>query len=109
MTPRVDEAALLDGVGDDPTHQRARADGVVVARDDVLHEIGVAVRVDHGDDRDAELVRLGDADVLLLGVEHEDGVGALREVAHATQVALQLLELAGEDEGFLLRHDVELT
>jgi hypothetical protein len=109
VTAGVDEAALFDGVGDDAAHQRAGTDRVVVARDDVLDEIGVAVRVDHRDDRDAELVRLGDADVLLLRVEHEDGVGALGEVPHATEVALQLLELAAEDERFLLRHDVELA
>ncbi len=70
---------------------------------------GIAVRVDDGDDRDAELVRLGDADVLLLGVEDEDRLGQLLHVADALQVALELLELAPDDERFLLRHGLEVA
>src|ERR1700752_4915726 len=37
--------ALLDRVGDHSGDQRARADGVVVAGDDVVRLVGVAVRV----------------------------------------------------------------
>ena len=70
---------------------------------------GIAVRVDDGDDRDAELVRLGDADVLLLGVEDEHRLGQLRHVADALQVALELLELTPDDERLLLRHGLEVA
>src|SRR5947209_13132678 len=37
-----DELALLDRVGDHPAHQRAGPDGVVVAGDHVLDQVGVA-------------------------------------------------------------------
>ena len=88
-----DEPTLDDGVGHHPAQQGARADGVVVARDHVGDHVGVAVGVDHRHDRHAELVGLGDGDVLLLGVDHEDGVGQPVEAADAAEVALELLEL----------------
>ena len=78
-----DEAALLDGVGDDAPHQVAGSDGVVVARDYVLDDVGVAVGVDDGDDRDAQLVGLGDRDVFLVRVEHEHRVGEALHAADA--------------------------
>jgi hypothetical protein len=59
-------------VGDDAGQQRARADRVVVAGDDVVDDVGVAVGVDDGDDRDAEAVGLLDGDVLLDGVDDPD-------------------------------------
>ena len=105
----VDVAALFDGVGDDPAHEAGRADGVVVARDRVLHDIGVDVRIDHGDDRDAELVRLGDGEVLLLRVEDEHRFGPLGEAADTAEVLLQLRELTTEEERLLLRHRIELS
>jgi hypothetical protein len=52
--------------------QADRADGVVVAGDDVVDEVGVAVRVGDGDDGDAELARLADRDRLLVRVDDED-------------------------------------
>jgi hypothetical protein len=74
-----------------------------------LHDVRVAVRVDDGDDRDPELVRLGDGDVLLLGVQHEHRLRTPRHVPDAAEVALQLLELTPEDQRLLLRHGVELA
>jgi len=47
--------------------------------------------------------------VLLLGVEHEDRVGGLGHRAQTTEVALELGELAIEEEGLLLDHDLELA
>src|SRR3712207_8177954 len=44
------------------------ADRVVVARDLVVDLVGVAVGVEDRDDRDLQLARLADGDVLLLGV-----------------------------------------
>ena len=52
-----DEAALDHGVGDHPAHERARADGVVVARDHVVDDVGVAVGVDDGHHGEPELAR----------------------------------------------------
>src|SRR5581483_2881690 len=106
---RRHEPAFVDGVGDDPAHQAAGADGVVVARDHVLDEIGVAVGVDHGHDRQGQLVGLGDGDVLLLGVDDEHRIGEARHTADAAEVALQLLELTAEDERLLLGHGLEVA
>src|SRR5690606_41275160 len=53
---RRDEATFLDSVADDAGHELARADRVVVAGDDVLDDVGVAVGVDDRDDRNAQLV-----------------------------------------------------
>src|SRR5206468_1271581 len=52
------------GVGDPTREQLQRADGVVVAGDGVVDDVGIAVGVDDGDDRDLQLARLGDGDVL---------------------------------------------
>ena len=63
------DEALGRGVGDDAGQQADGADGVVVARDRVLDLVGVAVRVEDADDRDAQLLGLVDREVLLLGVD----------------------------------------
>ena len=104
-----DEAALDHGVGHDPAHERARADGVVVAGDHVVDDVGVAVGVDHRHHGQAELAGLGDGDVLLLGVDHEHGVGQAVEVGDAAQVPAQLLELAGVLERLALGHALEVA
>ena len=63
--------ALEHGVGHDGGDQLDGADGVVVAGDDVIDLIGVAVGVGDGHDGDAQLVRLGDGVALLAGVHDE--------------------------------------
>ena len=50
--------AGLDRVGERADDEVARADRVVVARDDVVGLVGIAVRVDERDDRNAEPARL---------------------------------------------------
>ena len=104
-----DDAALVHGIGDDAAQQVAGADGVVVAGDDVLNDVGVAVGVNHGYHRHAELVGLGDGDVLFLGVDHEDGVRQLIHASDASEVALELVQLPGEDERFLLGHGLKIA
>ena len=79
-------AALAERVGDDASDERDRADRVVVARDDVVDLVGVAVRVDDRDHGDAQLARLGDRDVLLLRVDDEHGVGHPLEVLDADRL-----------------------
>ena len=59
--------ALLDGVGHDRGDQADGADGVVVAGDDVVDLVGVAVGVDDGDDGDVQLAGLVDGVALLAG------------------------------------------
>ena len=104
-----DESTLFDGVGNHSAEQAPRPDGVVVARDEVLDHIRIAVGVDHGDDRNAQLVRLGHRYVLLHGVQDEDGVGQALHVLDATQVALELHQLAAQQQGLLLGHRLELA
>ena len=54
----ADKASFGDRVSDETAEQRARANGVVVARDHVVDDVGVTVRVDDGDDGQAELASL---------------------------------------------------
>ena len=75
----------------------------------MLDDVRVAVGIDHGDHRDAELVGLGHRDVLLDGVEHEDGVGQTLHVLDPAKVPLELLELAGQHQRLLLGHRLELA
>src|SRR6266568_6651452 len=93
------DAGLRHLAGEEPD----RADRVVVARDDEVDPLGIAVRVDHRDDRDAEPVRLVDGDVLLLRVDHEDRGGQPGHLLDAAEVLLELLALALERGDLLLR------
>src|SRR5688572_13751052 len=82
------------------------ADGaqrVVVARDDEVDFVRVAVGVDDADDRNLELARLVDGDLFLAGVDDEDGVGQARHVADALEVLLKLALLLLDLRDFLLR------
>src|SRR5918994_2691574 len=99
--------ALGEGVGDQPGDQRDRADRVVVAGDHEVHLVGITVRIDDRDDRDAELTCLVDGDVLLLGVDHEDRVGEPLEALHAAEVALELLLLVAQPDRLPLGGEVE--
>src|SRR5262245_26018724 len=64
----------------------ARANGVVVAGDDVVHRVRVAVRVDQAEDRDLQARGLAHADRLGLEVHDEHRVGHALHVAHAAEV-----------------------
>ena len=56
-----------------------------------------------------QLVGLGDGDVLLLRVDHEDRVRWPVQSAQASEVAIELLELALVGERLLLRHGGEVA
>jgi hypothetical protein len=94
--------ALEVGVGEARGEEADRADGVLVAGDREVDELGVAVGVDDGDHRDAELVGLGDGDRLLLRIDDEERVRQLLHLADAAQVLLHLAALALEAEEVLL-------
>ena len=64
--------ALDRRVRDQLAEQPDRADRVVVGRDDVVELVRVDVGVAGADDRDLELVRLGDGDPLAVRVDDED-------------------------------------
>ena len=91
------------GVGDDAGQQLDGADRVVVARDRVVDDVGVAVGVEDRDDGDAELARLVDGEVLLVRVDDPHGRGNLGHVTDAAERLGQLVLLAAQDEQLLLR------
>src|SRR5207247_2812402 len=59
-------AALADHVADGLGDGQARADGVVVAGDDVVDAVGIAVGVHQADERNAQALRLAHGDRLRL-------------------------------------------
>ena len=83
------------------------ADGVVVARDGVVHQVGVVVGVHHGDDRDAELLGFLHGDVLVADVDHEQRVGQAVHFLDAAQRGQQLVALAAQAQHFVLDQLVE--
>src|SRR4029079_18958487 len=96
--------AFGNRVGHHAGEQAHRADRVVVSRDRVVDLVGVAVGVEDRYDRDVELARLGDGDVLLLRVHEPDGTGHPGHVADAAERLLQLVLLALQDQQLLLRY-----
>ena len=60
------------------------ADGVVVARDHVVHFVRVGVGVDHRHHRDTQLAGFLNGDVLVIHVHHEQSV---RQTAHVLDAA----------------------
>ena len=100
---------LGDRSGDHPGEQRGGADRVVVARDRVVDQVGIAVGVEDRDDRDVQLASLRNREVLLIGVDDPDRRGHLDHVADTAEAALQLVLLAGQHQDFLLGATLEAT
>src|SRR3954469_16544348 len=97
-----------DAVGENTHDQVARADRVVVPGDDVVGLVGIAVRVDDRDDRQAETTRLANGELLLAEVDDEDGVGLALHVGDAAEVLLELLELLEHRDALLRGQQLEL-
>jgi hypothetical protein len=72
-------------------------------RDHEVDLVGVAVGVDDADDGNLQLARLVDGDLLLAGVDDEEGVGQPAHVADAVEVLLELALLLLEPGDLLLR------
>ena len=96
--------AFEHGVGHGTSVQRHRLGRVVVARDDVVDVLRRVVGVDDADDRNAELLGLGDRDLVVADVDDEDRVGQRAHVLDAADVLLELGQLALEHQRFLLDH-----
>src|SRR5690554_1754938 len=94
--------ALEHGVGGGAGVQLHGADGVVVARDGVVDQVGVVVGVDHRDHRDAELLGFLDGDVFMADVDHEQGVGQAVHFLDAAQRGQQLVALAAQAQDLVL-------
>ena len=96
------DQALGDGVGDHAGQQADGADGVVVARDREVDQVGVAVGVEDADDRDPQLAGLLDGEVLLVGVDDPDGGRRAAHLADAAERLVELVALAAHLQQLLL-------
>ena len=63
---------------------------------------GIAVGIDDGDDGDAELLGLGDGDLLLVGVDHEQQVGQAAHFLDAAERLVERVAIARELQDLLL-------
>ena len=70
--------------------ERDRAGRVVIARDRVGDAVGIGVRVQDRDHRNAELAGFLDGELFLVRVDHEQHV---RQAAHFLDAAQRTLEL----------------
>src|SRR5690606_7045521 len=100
-------AALENRIGGAARIQADRLAGVVVAGDDVIDADRRMIAVDDRDDGDAELARFGDGDAVEAHVDDEHRVGQRAHVLDAAQALVQLVELALEQQRFLLRHALD--
>src|SRR5918996_459458 len=99
----------LDGFRDHADDETAGTDRVVVARDDVVGVVGIAVRVHERDDRQPEPARLPHGELLLAQVDDEDRVGKRLHVGDAAEVRLELLGLAEHGDALLGGEQLELA
>src|SRR5690606_20650933 len=83
--------ALEDGVSQLAREKAHRPDRIVVARDDEVDLVRIAVGIDDGDDGDAQLPRFGDSDPLFAGVDDKDGIRQLLHNADAAHKAVEPL------------------
>ena len=104
LLARPQPLTLDDGVGDDAAHQVGGADGVVVAGDHEVDDVGIAVGVDDRDHRDAERLASVTAMCSFLVSITNTASGSPLQRADAAQVALELGELALDLQAFLLDH-----
>ena len=63
--------AFEDGIGDATGIQPDGARRIVVARDDVIDALRAVIGVNHADDRNAQLVGLGNGDLVVADVDDE--------------------------------------
>ena len=94
--------AAVGGIGDRLAIEADGAAGVVIARNREGDALRVRVRIEDGDDRDAEHVGFLDRQLFLVGIDDEHDVRQAAHVADAAQRLLELVALAGQLEDFLL-------
>ena len=100
---RAGDQTVGDGIGHHPGEQPDGADRVVVAGDRVVDLVRVAVGVEDPDDRDVQLARLLDGEVLFLRVDDPDRGRRTGHLADATERALELVALPLHLQELLLR------
>ena len=99
--------SALHGVRDGGHEEAHGADRVVVAGDDVVHAVRVAVGVDDAEDLDAELVGFGHGDAFVVHIDDEQRIRQTAHLLDAAEAALQLLHQARLLQRLLLRQHVE--
>ena len=67
--PSITDSAIFDG------EQPNGAQRIVVAGDDVVDDVRIAVRVHDRDHRNAQPPRFGDGDLFVLGIDDENRIG----------------------------------
>ena len=97
------EARVRDAGGD----EFDGADGVVIARNDEVDQIGVAVGVGECHDRDVKLPCLVDRDVLVVRIDDEENGRKAVHLLDAAKVLLELLTFATNRERILLAERVD--
>src|SRR3954451_2187146 len=98
----TDAAAGHDRIGNARGEEPDGAQRVVVAGDDEVDFVRIAVRVDDADDRNLQLAGLVDGNLFLARVDDEERVGEPRHVANPFEVLLQLLLFLLDLRDFLL-------
>src|SRR5699024_3674188 len=98
---------LDTGVSHGAGNQADSADRVVVAGYNIADLIGIAVGIYDGHDREAQLVGLGDSNVLLAGINDKQRTGELVHVLDTAHELLQLLDLELQLVYFLLGQTLE--
>ena len=93
---------ILNRVGQQAHDQADRPNGIVVAGDGEVDQLGVAIGVDQGDDRDLQPIGLGHRNAFAVDIHQEHRPRQLLHVRHPAQIALQLDQLAAQLRAFLL-------
>ena len=99
VTPAMSAAGLVAGhlhafdhrVGDLGGKEADGAQGVIVAGDHVVDHGRIAIGVDHGDDRDAQLAGFLDGDGFVVRIDDEQGVGQPRMFLMPARLACRCL------------------
>src|SRR5215472_8637156 len=98
----VERAALSDRVSDLGGEQADGAQRVIIAWDDPVHHVGIAVRVHHRDDRDTHAAGFLHGDLFGVGVNDEHRVRQLGHVLDAFEVLLQMFHLTVKTRALFL-------
>ena len=93
-----------DGLADGGQNHADGPDGVVVRGNGKIHQVGIAIRVHDGHERQLEFARLGDGVVLAFDVHNKHRGGNLVHRADAVEIFVQPAGFAADDR--LLLFDV---
>ena len=97
------DSRLSDGAGE----ELDALDGIVIAGNHMGDARGVTVGIAQRHNRNAELHRLANGDVLAPRVDDEEAARRALHVLDAAQGLLHLVDLAGQVEGLLLGEELE--